>query len=138
MKHSLIVSFVIVFSGISLIAQTTKKGSGQAPAVMTGYIVDQMCGKGMVMEDIKRSDAKAAKHTKECALDEACAARGYGLVSGGRFYTFDEQGNKKAAAYLHATKKEDNILVEVKGMIEGGSIKVAAVRDLARKKPSKK
>jgi hypothetical protein len=104
---------------------------------MTGYLVDQMCGKGMVMEDVKRSDAKAAKHSRECALDEACAARGYGIVSGGKFYKFDEQGNKKAAAYLNATKKEDNILVEVRGIIDGSSIKVETVKDLAKKKPLK-
>jgi len=140
MKHIFIVALALTLSSSLLTAQKMKKEPGQKPHTMVGYLVDQMCGKGMVMDDIKKSDAKAAKHTKECALNEACAAKGYGLVSGGRFYKFDKRGNAKAAEYLHATKKEDHIKVEVIGMMKGSTIAVESIKDLRvpKKKPVKK
>jgi hypothetical protein len=97
--------------------------------VMAGYLVDQMCGKRMVMDDSKKSDAKASRHTKECALDENCKANGYGLVSGGRFYKFDTAGDKKAEEFLRSTKKETDIKVSVAGVWEGENINVESIKD---------
>jgi hypothetical protein len=97
--------------------------------VIVGYLVDYMCGKHMVMNNVKKSDAKAAKHTIECALDEVCAAKGYGLVTGGKFYKFDASGDKKAAIYLNATKREDNIRVEVLGVMDGDKMSIRSIKD---------
>jgi hypothetical protein len=96
---------------------------------MVGYLVDHNCGKRMIMDDIKKSDAKGAKHTKDCALDEACKVNGYGIVTSGRFVGFDEAGNKKAFDYLSAIKKEDNIKVEVAGTMEGDHMNVESIKD---------
>ena len=100
---------------------------------MTGYMVDQMCGKKMVMSDIKKSNAKAARHTKDCLLEESCKTSGYGLVTGGKYYKFDKSGDQKALDYLNSTKKEDNIKVDVTGTMDGNSINVESIKDFSSK-----
>jgi hypothetical protein len=126
---------VTLITGGLMMAQekNNTKGLHGASHIMIGYLVDQMCGKRMVMDDVKKSDAKAAKHTKDCALDETCKANGYGIVTGGKFYKFDDDGNKKAVDYLSATKKEDNIKVEVAGMMDGDHMNVESIKDLPSK-----
>jgi hypothetical protein len=135
MKKAMVTVLVTLITSGLMIAQdiNNTKGPHGASHEMIGYLVDQMCGKKMVMDDVKKSDAKAAKHTKDCALDEACKANGYGIVTGGKFYKFDDDGNKKAVDYLNATKKEDHIKVEVAGMMDGDRMHVESVKDLPSK-----
>jgi len=97
---------------------------------MKGYLVDQMCGKNMAKADAKKAMMKARKHTRECAMEEECAASGYGLMSDGKYYPFDAAGTKQAAEYLKNTKKESNIEVEVVGTMDGGNINVEAIHDV--------
>ena len=67
-----------------------------------------------------------------------CAASGYGLeINEGTaqakkyvFYKFDKKGNDKAAKIIKNTKKTDNLSVEVKGMKEGGMIKVSSIKEI--------
>ena len=95
----------------------------------------------MIMADIKKSNDKAARHTKGCALEEACSAEGYGLVTGGKFYKFDAAGDIKAKQYLKATKKEDNIKVEVIGTMNDEQLVVESIKDfelVPMKHPKKK
>jgi hypothetical protein len=131
MKKLSIIVLAAIFICFVMSAQdkTDMKGLHHKSHSMIGYLVDQSCGKRMVMDDIKKSDAKAAKHTKDCALEETCAASGYGLVTGGKFYSFDDAGNKKAAQYLNVTKKEDNLKVEVAGMIDSDRMIVESIKD---------
>ena len=131
MKKLLAIILVTIFTSILISAQDKmdKKGSHNKPHSMIGYLVDQNCGKRMVMDDVKKSDAKAARHTKDCALEETCKASGFGIVTGGKFYRFDDAGNKKAFDYLSTTRKEDNIKVEVAGTMEGNKINVESIKD---------
>ncbi|MCX6121091.1 MAG: hypothetical protein NTX44_05685 [Ignavibacteriales bacterium] len=129
-KLSIIVLATIIITVVlSAQGKMDKKELRNKSHSMIGYLVDQSCGKRMVMDDVKKSDAKAARHTKDCALDEVCSAKGYGLVAGGKFYTFDDAGNKKAAKYLNATKKENHFKVEVAGMMDGDKMKVESIKD---------
>ena len=132
MKQLLVVILMILYSSLFISAQEKMNpgGSRNKSRSMIGYLVDQNCGKRMVMDDVKKSDAKAARHTKECALDEACSAMGYGLVTGGKFYTFDIPGNRKAKEFLTAATKENNIKVEVIGTMNGEELVVDSIRDL--------
>jgi|WetSurMetagenome_2_1015567.scaffolds.fasta_scaffold156148_2 hypothetical protein len=98
-------------------------------SIMTGYLVDRMCGEKMVMTDVKKSDAKAARHSRDCALDEACSAKGYGLVTGGKFYPFDQSSNAQAKEYLKALNKENNIKVEVRGTLMNQQLIVESIKD---------
>ncbi len=104
----------------------------QAPAAhsMKGYLVDQMCGKKMPKAGPEKAMEKARKHTRDCALMDDCAASGYGLVSGGKFYPFDEAGSKQAAEYLKNTKKKSALEVEVVGTMNGDNINVQAIHDV--------
>ena len=131
MKKLLTVILITIFSIALIVAQEKMltKEKQTSTHTMTGYLVDKMCGEKMVMADIKKSDAKAARHTKECALDDACSAEGYGLVSGGKFYTFDVSGNIKAKEYFKATQKENNIKVEVIGTINEKKLTVESIKD---------
>jgi hypothetical protein len=131
MKKLLTFALVTMITSVVISAQEKidTKGLHNKPHSMAGYLVDQNCGKRMVMDDVKKSDAKAAKHTKECALEETCKASGYGIVTGGKFYRFDDAGNKKAADYLNAIKKEDSIKVEVAGIMDGNIMRVESIKD---------
>lgn len=131
MKNVFIVFLFIVFTITFIPAQNknTMKGKpGNAHSVI-GYLVDRNCAKGMVMDDVKKSDAKAAMHTKDCSLDDACKVNGFGIITGGKFYKFDDAGDKKAVDYLNTTKKEDNIKVEVVGRIDGNTLTVESIKD---------
>jgi hypothetical protein len=130
MKKLMIIVIVTIFTSIFISAQNKMNIKGIHDKFhLVGYLVDQNCGKKMVMDDIKKSDAKAAKHTKDCSLDETCKAAGFGIVTGGKFYKFDDAGDKKAVDYLNATKKEDNIKVEVTGTMNNDKIKVESIKD---------
>jgi hypothetical protein len=131
MKKVFVVILLTLFTITFIPAQNknSMKGLSSNTRSLVGYLVDRNCAKGMVMADVKKSDAKAAKHTKECCLDDACKANGYGIVTGGKFYKFDDAGDKKAVDYLNATKKEDNIKVEVVGRIDGTSLTVESIKD---------
>jgi len=71
----------------------------------------------------------AYSHTRECALMPACQKSGYGVFTyDQKFLAFDPAGNRKALAALKASKKEDDLLVEVTGEIENDTIKVATIK----------
>ncbi len=97
---------------------------------MKGYLVDQMCGKNMPKAGAEKAMQKAKRHTRECALEDDCAASGYGLVSGGKFYPFNDAGSKMAADYLKNTKKKSDIEVNVVGTMDGMTINVQAIHDV--------
>lgn len=119
----------------------TKKPDAKA-TVLHGYVVDHMCAKGMV----KKSDpmVRAARHTRECALEEACAASGYGLVHGdGKWIKFDENGDKLAKTMFEKSKKEKDFMADVTGEIKGEKFFVASLVESKMgsdemKKPAKK
>jgi hypothetical protein len=131
MKNLLAVILITIFFIALIIAQEKKvtKEKLTPTHLMTGYLVDKMCGERMVMIDVKKSDAKAARHTKDCALDETCSAEGYGLVTGGKFYKFDDSGDTKAKEYLKTTKKENNIKIEVTGTMNDEKLAVESIND---------
>ena len=89
----------------------------------TGYLLDQMCGAGV------KDTAKAAEHTKECALMDHCVAAGYGIFAEGKFIKFDAGGNKKAKALFENSKKEKDILVIVEGTLNSDVLTVSALKE---------
>lgn len=133
MKKIFVITSVILVS-LSIGPAQTQKEIQEKPRVIVGYLVDQMCGKKMVMDDIKKSDAKAARHTKECALEDMCKASGYGLVSGGKFYKLDANGDKQAEKFFRTSKKENNFKVEVVAALNGDTLIVESIKDFKAKK----
>lgn len=131
-----IFALAFLFASVSLMAQGSKmKAKNTSDKSYTGYVVDKMCAVGMVKKGPKIAMEKAMKHTKACALEDDCAASGFGLVMDGKFFKFDEKGDKLAAEYLDKTTKKRDLLVDVKGTLKGEVIDVASIADA---KPEKK
>jgi hypothetical protein len=97
-------------------------------AEVKGILLDRMCS----VKIVAANDQKAAQnHTRDCALMEDCVKAGYGVFTAdGKFITLDPAGNQKAQEALKASKKKDNIRVQVTGEQSGDSIAVAAIKIL--------
>jgi hypothetical protein len=93
-----------------------------------GYVVDAMCAKGMMKKG--NPTEKAAKHTKECALEEGCAASGFGLFYDGKYYKFDESGDKMAKDAIEKSTLEKGLMFDVTGKMEGDKIMVASISEM--------
>ncbi|MGA9406613.1 MAG: hypothetical protein WBW71_05720 [Bacteroidota bacterium] len=130
MKKPSIRLFLSLFflASISLFAQDKmEKGSSHT---MKGYLVDKMCAIGMAKKSPEEAMAKAAKHTKSCALEESCQESGYGLMSAGVWYKFDDNGDKQALALLQKTQKKNDITVAVTGTRDGDIFKVTSIKEI--------
>jgi hypothetical protein len=73
---------------------------------------------------------RAAKHTKECALEEGCAASGFGLFYDGKYYKFDEAGDKMAKAAIEKSTLEKGLMFDVTGKMEDEKIMVASLTEM--------
>jgi hypothetical protein len=92
-------------------------------ATLTGHLVDQMCGGGV------KDAAKAAEHSKECALMDHCASSGFGIFANGKYVKFDAEGSKKAKALVEKTKKEKDIAIVAEGTLSGDTLTVASLKE---------
>jgi hypothetical protein len=103
---------------------------GLVPAVVSaaeikGVLLDQACASG---DGLKDGQKGALKHDRDCALMEACAKSGYGIVTADdKFLKFDSAGNEKALALLKKTTKADDLRVKVTGDVTGDQITVASI-----------
>lgn len=72
----------------------------------------------------------AYTHTRQCLLMPACQRSGYGVFAfeANRFLPFDANGNQKAGALLAASKKQDDMRIEVVGEVAAGTIKVTSLK----------
>jgi hypothetical protein len=126
MRTLLSLSLLLLFTALTVVAQQS------SPVTLRGYVVDQMCAKGIskkanVME-------KAATHTRACALEENCAASGYGIFSEGKYYTFDEQGNATAKKLLEKSKRTKGMYFEAVGQLADGKLTVASLKEASPEK----
>jgi hypothetical protein len=126
-----VIGSALLLAAFSLNAQAKSvKKEGTGDQTYKGYLTDTMCGTGFTKSgDAKKATEKARKHTKDCALEENCKASGYGLVIGAKFHKFNDAGDKLALEYLNKTKKENNLIVQVKGTMDGDMINVASLKD---------
>lgn len=102
---------------------------------LKGYVVDQMCAKGMVKKE--NFTQKSPGHTKECALEDACAASGYGIFSEGKWYTFDEKGSGLAKSAIEKSSREKALYFEATGTLKGNMLAVASLKEAAPGKETK-
>ncbi len=137
MKRILLLLLGLAFCSLLLVAQEkmqkqekkeVKETKAAAPS-WTGYLVDKMCGARYVKGDAASAAEKGMKHSKACALDEDCAASGFGIIMDGKYVKFDEAGDKMAADYLNKSDKKSNFLVEVSGSKDGDMLKVKSLAD---------
>ncbi len=130
----LLVSLFFLTS-ISVFAQD--KVGKSTSHTMKGYLVDKACGSGMAKKAPDEAMADAAKHEKSCALKESCQDSGFGLMSTGVFYKFDDKGDKQALALMKKTKKENAIMVAVTGTLDGDILKVTSIKEVKSIAPTK-
>jgi hypothetical protein len=97
-KITLSLVFVLLILSSTLFAHDRK----------VGILIDAVCGSRLAGSS---EDAKA--HEVACSLKEACASAGFGVIVEGKFYKFDEMGDKLAAAILKTTDKKSNVRVRV-------------------------
>jgi hypothetical protein len=95
MKNVLIIVLAILFNHVFIFAQgtTDMKGLHNKSHSMAGYLVDYTCGKGMVMGDVKKSDAKGARHTKDST--KRAVQRGTVLLQEVNFINLMVQATRK-------------------------------------------
>lgn len=105
-------------------ACTLSIGFAQGKKVtLTGHLIDQMCG-----GEVKNA-AKAAEHSKECALMDHCAESGFGIFADGKYVKFDAEGSKKAKMLVEKTKKEKDIAIVAEGTLKGDTLTVASLKE---------
>jgi hypothetical protein len=126
-----VIGCALLFAAFSLNAQAKmEKKEGTGENTYKGFLADKMCGTGFTKSgDAKTAATKAKKHTRDCALEDNCKASGYGLIIGGKFHKFNDAGDKIALDYLTKTKREKNLVVQVKGTMDGDKIDVASLKD---------
>lgn len=74
----------------------------------------------------KKVAANPDAHTRDCAL--SCAKSGFGIVQDGKFIKFDANGNREVLRELKASHETDHLRVNVKGKVEGNTMKVSSVK----------
>src|ERR1700691_4023652 len=75
--------------------------------------------------------AASAAQVQGILMDQMCSCEksGYGVFTyDNKFLKCDPAGSRKALAALKASKKEDDLKVEVTGEIQGDTIKVASLK----------
>jgi hypothetical protein len=103
-------------------------------AQVQGVLMDEMCSSKAEVRIVSGPRLEggmivAEAHTRECALMPACQKSGYGVFTyDNKFLKFDEAGSRKALAAIKASKKEDDLKVEVTGEIQGDTIKVVSLK----------
>ena len=98
---------------------------------ITGYLVDMNCASMIVKGAKDKIEKKAKRHTRECNLDEMCAAAGYTVISNGTVVRLNDAGNTMALAYCKSIAKKDNIRVDVVGVLSGDILAVESIHDAA-------
>lgn len=111
-------------------------GAPTAETKLDGVLIDRACSEKaetrIVNGSLQGGIIAAYNHTRKCALMPACQKSGYGIVpyENSKFLSFDEAGNRKALALLKESKKEDDLRVEVTGVVQGDKIKVTSIKFL--------
>jgi hypothetical protein len=124
-----------VFVRLSLCAAWLAAGAAVASAAqIQGILMDQMCSSKAEVHIVAGPRLEggmivAEAHTRQCALMPECQKSGYGVFTyENKYLKFDEAGSRKALAMLRASKKEDDLKVEVTGEVQGDMIKVASLK----------
>jgi len=122
---ALLAGFAALLGGFASVASA---------AQVQGILIDEMCSSKAEVRIVSGPRLEggmivAEAHTRECALMPACEKSGYGIFTNdNKFLKFDPAGSRKALAALRASKKEDDLKVEVTGEIQGDTIKVASLK----------
>jgi len=127
LKTLVVALFAAAFVVPAFAQDDMKADKGAMKTELHGYIVDAMCAGGMMKKDDPM--AQAAKHTKGCALEEACAESGYGVFSDGKYYKFDKAGDTMALALIKKSDTKAGMMVHVEGVMMDDVLKVVSIQE---------
>jgi hypothetical protein len=122
-----------MFGCCALVGKSAATGSN----TVQGVLIDRECSSRaetrIVSEPtphLERGMLWAYTHTRQCLLMPSCQRTGYGIFTydTSKFLSFDAAGNQKALALIGASKKQDDMRIEVTGEIQGDKIKVATLK----------
>jgi hypothetical protein len=119
--------YLIALCTIVLCFALTAGAQDAKPTTLKGYVVDQMCAGKMATKE--NAMEKAEGHSKDCALDDHCAASGYGIFSGGKYYKFDEKGSATAKDLIEKSKREKRLYFEAKGTLDEGTMTLTSLKE---------
>ena len=124
---------VVVLGGFTLSAAS----NAGASTTVQGVLIDKECSlraETRIVSDphphLEGGMLWAYTHTRQCLLMPACRRSGYGVFTyeTTKYLNFDAAGNQKALALIEATKKPEDMRVEVTGEIQGDKMKVNALK----------
>ena len=122
---------VAALAGMAAIGAENTKSSG----TIRGILLDAKCSVNAEMRMVPTPNPHfeggmlwAYTHTRECLLMPECQRSGYGVYGDEKFLAFDAAGNQKALTLIQTSKKQDDLMVEVTGEVQGGKIKVASLK----------
>jgi hypothetical protein len=121
-------TFLMLVALLAVSGLFAQEKSESTLVTLKGYIVDAMCGAAMAKGP--NMEQRAAKHSRSCALDEQCAAAGYGIITGTKWYPFDAAGNAKAKSGIQKSKRAKGHYFQVTGILEGGRLKVRSLKEV--------
>jgi hypothetical protein len=131
MKRPIVLFLTVSVASVLAFAQEGGSAAGskapQKVETLHGYVVDAACAKGISKK--QNIMERAAAHTRDCALQDGCAASGFGVFSDSKWYKFDQNGDRLAKALLEKTEHEKGIAVDVTGRPEGGQFLVASMAE---------
>ncbi len=116
---------VLVALCVAAVALLAQEPAGNV--TLRGYVMDASCG--AALSGKPNAEARAARHTKACALMEDCAASGYGVMVEGKWVKFDARGDTLAMKAITASKKERGHYFEVKGVMRGEKLAVLSLKE---------
>ena len=90
-----------------------------------GYVLPVGC------KSSRETKSAAEAHTTKCALELECVVTGYGLLVGGKFFEFDDEGNQTALKYFRETQKTEDHLVKVTGDFSGEEVRVKSLESVS-------
>lgn len=127
-----IIPLIMVLACVASGVLAQEKKPEVRTVTLKGYVIDAMCGTAWAKK--ANGAEKAARHTKACALNEHCAAAGYGIFSEGAWVKFDTDGDRQAKAAIQKSKKERGHYFEVRGAWQGSILQVASMKEIPEKK----
>lgn len=119
--------YIIALCTIVLSFVLTANAQDAKPTTLKGYVVDQACAGKMAAKE--NAMEKAEGHTKDCALNDQCAASGYGIFSEGKYYKFDEKGSATAKTLIEKSKREKGLYFEARGTVGDGTMMLTSLKE---------
>lgn len=112
--------------GLALLALLSFGGMAAAAEVQ-GVIVDWSCAKRMA----KSGRQQTLKRERSCSLVGSYDRAAYGVITGNKkYYRLDGRGSEWARTLLKDSPDKDNLMVVVRGTIQGNTIQVKGMTEL--------